>query len=338
VCELGPDTRAPLEQVLELTREAATRRPGPGGQPGGMSGQQARYAGELRVQYGGKGKFSLVWGELLDGQLSFKEGGAEGRLLRTASVRGGKVGSVKKARKGHPHTLRLDLAQPDSQGASKHVLSVASPGLHKYWTTCITMDTAPPSASERLAAAAATPSALSQRPQPLPSNAGNVSCQYGGKGAFEPVWLEVRRGALTVRENECAAATLRTASVLGCVADTPKKSRKGHEHALRIDLAQPDSVGEAKMLVSVASQRELFLWRECLSAYRGMSAEQLAGLLSDADAMAGGTPRLPAEAAAAATVQVRQRMQAAFGDVEIGSPGGEGSTSARMFDFEPMVR
>jgi hypothetical protein len=48
-------------------------------------------------------------------------------------------------------------------------------------------------------------------------------------------------------------------------------------------------------------------------------------------------PSLPA-AAPATLASLRHKMAAAFGDVAIGSPGGPGSTSARRFDFEPMVQ
>ena len=62
-----------------------------------------------------------------------------GDELRTASVLGCSVTAPKNTRRGHPHSLRVDLDQKDSQGASKYVISVADAVGLKRWLGVISL-------------------------------------------------------------------------------------------------------------------------------------------------------------------------------------------------------
>ena len=55
----------------------------------------------------------------------------------------------------------------------------------------------------------------------------------------------------------------------------PKKARKGHEHAFRIDLASKDSAKCVKYVFSVADADELKLWADAFGAYSGMTQDEV---------------------------------------------------------------
>ena len=62
-------------------------------------------------------------------------------------------------------------------------------------------------------------------------------------------------------------SVLRSAGVLGCTIAEPKKARKCHEHAFRLDLHSKDSKGDQKHVIALGTGAELALWtkylREC---------------------------------------------------------------------------
>ena len=102
-----------------------------GGDAGDEAEPQIEYSGLANVQYRGKGDFSNVWLSLTpSAELVFKEGNQAGKTLRSANVRGCLVAEPKSARKGHKHCLRLDVAESDTEGDKKYIISVdAAEGL-----------------------------------------------------------------------------------------------------------------------------------------------------------------------------------------------------------------
>eukprot|EP01045_Picozoa_sp_COSAG04_P021978 COSAG04_NODE_2421_length_4154_cov_2.113194_3_plen_266_part_00 len=89
---------AQLQDRLAKRQESATPEPAP--KPAGSEAEpeaEPVAAGEVQCQFKGKGKWEPVWLSLEPGaeQLTFKAGGAEGTVLRTASVEGCKVSSPK---------------------------------------------------------------------------------------------------------------------------------------------------------------------------------------------------------------------------------------------------
>lgn len=65
-------------------------------------------------------------------------------------------------------------------------------------------------------------------------------CQYGGKGEFTPVWLNLSDLAELrfVSSMAADALCLRSLSVHDCAVGLPKNARAGHDHALRLDTAE----------------------------------------------------------------------------------------------------
>ena len=89
---------------------------------------------------------------------------------------------------------------------------------------------------------------LSQTPQ----QSGALQIQFNGKKKFRPIWLDLAKGVLTMKEpkGERGGDVLRTANVAGCAVGDLKNSRKGHAHAFRLDLKEKDSAGAAKHVLS----------------------------------------------------------------------------------------
>ena len=115
-----------------------------------------------------------------------------------------------------------------------------------------------------------------------PQQAGLVACQFGkdgAKGNFEHVFIELIRGSVTFRDGGRDGQVLRTAGVIGCTVDVPKQSRKGHENAFRVDLAEPDSQGELKYVISVDTAEEMTHWMSIFGAYTTLSPVCLHGPL-----------------------------------------------------------
>ena len=100
----------------------------------------------------------------------------------------------------------------------------------------------------------------------LPTGAGMVRYQFRFKkkfqarstqGKFYPIHLSIARGELTFRKDGPEGKVVRSGSAVGCKVDTPKKARKGHEHAFRVDLAQKDSKKDSKYVISVSDAADL---------------------------------------------------------------------------------
>ena len=57
--------------------------------------------------------------------------------------------------------------------------------------------------------------------------------------------------------------------------DAPKKGRKRHEHAFRVDLATKDSEKVQKYIIAVSNASELKDWMACFGAYSSMTVEDV---------------------------------------------------------------
>lgn len=119
---------APVEPEPEPVAEPALD-PG-AGQP--SASEEASIAGKMQVQWNGKGGFERVYMEMTETTLTVlkKEGGRE---LCSASTAGVEVNLPKNARKGHPHSFRIDLKKPDTKGRTKYICSVQDAGAVSEW-------------------------------------------------------------------------------------------------------------------------------------------------------------------------------------------------------------
>jgi hypothetical protein len=108
-----------------------------------------------------------------------------------------------------------------------------------------------------------------------PQFQGAAHVQYNGKKKFVPVWLQLTdAGQLEFRPRR-GEPVHRSGCVLGCSVGAPNSARKGHAHAIRLDLAEPDSEGVPKFVVSLGSKGEKDHWVECLRAYADLTAADL---------------------------------------------------------------
>jgi hypothetical protein len=106
--------------------------------PGLLHTVMAGHVGALRCQFGGKGDFVPLWAEVKAEVLQLKARREDARPLATAMLAGCHVARTKKARKGHPHSVRVDLAVADSRGCTKYVLSFEDARRLKYWSSVLT--------------------------------------------------------------------------------------------------------------------------------------------------------------------------------------------------------
>jgi hypothetical protein len=95
-------------------------------------------AGLVACQFGkdgAKGKFADVFIELIRGSVTFRDGGRDGEVLRTAGVIGCTVSVPKKPRKGQAHAFRVDLAADtiDSTGECKYIIGVDTAEEMEHW-------------------------------------------------------------------------------------------------------------------------------------------------------------------------------------------------------------
>jgi len=128
-----------------------------------------------------------------------------------------------------------------------------------------------------------------------PSQVGHVECQYGGKKKFQAVWLELGTdGILTMKAAKKGrdGNVLRTGSVVGCSVGELKNPRKGHSFAFRLDIAEKDSQGDEKYVLSVDTDEEKEFWMAKLGKWSEMSADGMVELAKDVE-------EVEAEAAAA---------------------------------------
>ena len=119
--------------------------------------------GRANVQYNGKKAFEAVWLHLNGtGQLDLRHQKGQ-PVARRGCVLGCSVGAPNSARKGHPHSIRLDLREADSKGVAKYVVSLESAEEKEHWEACLRvyagMAAAAGLAESSAAAAAASPAA-----------------------------------------------------------------------------------------------------------------------------------------------------------------------------------
>ena len=126
--ELAEQERAQAEiaRGMEQVAEAALER-------SILLSRIPKMQGSVQVQFSGKKQFSRAFLELVEGVLRFKDED-EMSALSNATVAGCTVGELKQPRKGHDHAFRLDLAEKDSLGVMKYVLSVGARFLACFFT------------------------------------------------------------------------------------------------------------------------------------------------------------------------------------------------------------
>ena len=116
----------------------------------------------------------------------------------------------------------------------------------------------------------------------LPQHQGTIELQAAGKGKFKPRHLAIVKGEMEIREGGPQGKLKRIGTVLGCQVDVPKKARKGHEHAFRVDLGKKDNKKETKYVISVTGAEELKRWMDCFGAYSSMTVEDIAQVEKEA--------------------------------------------------------
>ena len=109
-------------------------------------------------------------------------------------------------------------------------------------------------------------------------------CQYGGKGDFKRIWIDLQSdGVLNLRTDEGAGPT-RCINSFACTVASPKSSRKGHPHAFRLDLQQKDrALAKAdakttvtKFIFSVESDMLRRQWMEAITGHSKMDPSKSA--------------------------------------------------------------
>jgi hypothetical protein len=157
-----------------------------------------------------------------------------------------------------------------------------------------------------------------------------VHVQYSGTGDFRRVWLSLAApGELIFKKDTVDGQVLRAADVQGCSLAEPRKARKGHEHALRVDTARDDAKGDKKYILSVETVGELLKLRTALERYgtvrsaaspRGPAAA-LPPASAPALALALGPGLEPAPAPAAPLHTPRARERQGTGGRAVAAPG-----------------
>ena len=86
-------------------------------------------------------------------------------------------------------------------------------------------------------------------------------------------------GSLAFKTGDHSGKVIRTAQVQGCSVAVPKQARKGREIALRLDLAEKDSAGQKKFVISFDRVENLAHWMNKLSSYRILDEQAEKNLL-----------------------------------------------------------
>lgn len=124
-----------------------------------------------------------------------------------------------------------------------------------------------------------------------PAQRGAVQYQCGDNKSFQAVFMELnRQGVLTLKKAPAgtkglASVVPRTSSALGCVVGELKKPRKGQPHAFRLDLGEGDSEGDLKYVLSVDTAEEKQHWMSRLKQWSVLSADELAGIVKEVQAL-----------------------------------------------------
>eukprot|EP01052_Picozoa_sp_SAG31_P003783 SAG31_NODE_149_length_22476_cov_41.827189_10_plen_1989_part_00 len=116
------------------------------------------------------------------------------------------------------------------------------------------------------------------------SMSGALRCQFRGKGKFVPVWVHLSSGGvLTFQKSKEEEASLCTGVVDDCVVGLPTSTRKGHPHAVRVDLAKDDSNGNNKYVFSVDSPLLAQEWLQALASFTVLNADEMAAMIRKRD-------------------------------------------------------
>ena len=102
----------------------------------------------------------------------------------------------------------------------------------------------------------------------------NVEVQFNGKGQWLLQFLSLEAsGNLTFFQMAGdQRVELRKAQVQGCTVAEPKSARKGHTHAVRLDIKQPDTMKDTKYIIDVKSAANLTRLREALAAHESAAS------------------------------------------------------------------
>jgi hypothetical protein len=122
------------------------------------------------------------------------------------------------------------------------------------------------------AVGAAASAGAEPEPEPEPEPSGmRVQLQVGGTGPFHELMLELSARAPTVSWRNVLVFSStsgdhqRTAKMASMSLSVPKNVREGHELAVRIDLAEPDTAEATKYVIAVESEAELAQLRQLLN-------------------------------------------------------------------------
>lgn len=115
----------------------------------------------------------------------------------------------------------------------------------------------------------------------------DTQVQRNGKGKFVTASLRLQGGVVELTEGGASA----TMDVRGCTVGPPKKTRKGQEYSLRLDLAKKDSTGTTKYLISFQDATQLEEWMSALQAASSGSTDDTAAKVQ---AMVDETPAMAA--------------------------------------------
>ena len=103
------------------------------------------------------------------------------------------------------------------------------------------------------------------------------------EGKFRALHLSITaRGEVTFRRGGPAGKISRTASAVGCKVTSPKKKRKGHKHAFRVNLAKADSKQDSKYVISVSDAAELTRWIESFGKFSTMTQADIEAVEAEA--------------------------------------------------------
>lgn len=138
----SPAEGIPPEPELEPEAEAESKTSSSSVVIEPQSMDAAAVSGLGEWQVGGKGKFSKAELSLSGFHLTVTSVESKdkngGEVLASGSVRDCTVSKPKSERKGHPYTLRIDLAQPEAiKQHSKFLLSLADKGELLKWTAAL---------------------------------------------------------------------------------------------------------------------------------------------------------------------------------------------------------
>ena len=112
-----------------------------------------------------------------------------------------------------------------------------------------------------------------------PTYGGQIQCQFGKSKEWKKFHAQVGNATLELRNNpDPKSRPVRSCTLFSSTASAPKGARKGHAHCLRLDLAQPDTEGISKIVISVPDEKAKWRWLDCLQA-RHQASPDAGGML-----------------------------------------------------------